>query len=52
MSEPDDVDRDGDAAVLDPEEIQLTSHLDADEGDLVEQYIEVPEDPEEEAPDR
>jgi hypothetical protein len=47
MTERDDVDRDGDEPVLDAEEIAVTSHLDADEADLVEQSIEVPEDPEE-----
>ncbi|MDT5300870.1 MAG: hypothetical protein QOG79_4112 [Mycobacterium sp.] len=51
MSEPDAyeaVDRPGDPGgnepVLDPDQIAVTSHLDADEADLIEQFLEVPED--------
>jgi hypothetical protein len=53
MSEPDAFDG-GDEPVLDPEGIAVTSHLDADEADLIEQFLEVPDDPEdsEEATDR
>jgi hypothetical protein len=45
--EPTDVDSDVDEPVLDPDEVAVTDHLDADEADLVEQAIEVPEDPDE-----
>ena len=45
--EPTDVDPDVDEPVLDPDEVVVTNHLDADEADLVEQAIEVPEDPDE-----
>jgi hypothetical protein len=52
MSEPDAyeaVDPDGDGPVLeagqiDADQIAVTSHLDADEADLIEQFLEVPED--------
>jgi len=47
MSEPDAyeaVDRTGDEPVLDPDQIVVTNHLDADEADLIEQFLEVPED--------
>jgi hypothetical protein len=37
----------GEEPILDPEAIALTSHWDADEADLIEQAIEVPEDPDE-----
>jgi hypothetical protein len=54
MTEPDTYeDRDdggqtGDAPIgEDPARITVTSHLDADEADLIEQAIEVPEDPDE-----
>jgi hypothetical protein len=49
MTEPDAyeaVDPDGDGPVLDPGRIAVTSHLDADEADLIEQFLEVPDDPE------
>jgi len=47
MTEPDTyeaVEPDGDEPVLDAGEIAVTSHLDADEADLIEQFLEVPED--------
>jgi hypothetical protein len=50
--EPADVDPDVIEPILDPDEIALTRHLDADEGDLIEQFLEVPEDEDDEAPDR
>ncbi|WP_029113949.1 hypothetical protein [Mycobacterium sp. URHB0044] len=50
--QPIDVDPDAIEPVLDPDEIAVTSHLDADEGDLIEQFLEVPEDEDDEIPDR
>ena len=38
------VDRTDDGPVLDPGQIAVSSHLDADEADLIEQFLEVPED--------
>jgi hypothetical protein len=47
------VDRTGDPGgnepVLDPDQIAVTNHLDADEADLIEQFLEVPEDVDEAA---
>lgn len=51
MTEPDTYetldrigDPDDDAPVLDPSRLAVMSHLDADEADLIEQFLEVPED--------
>lgn len=44
-------DPDDDAPVLDPDRIAVTSHLDAAEADLIDQFLEVPEDVDD-APDR